>query len=248
MAGLRASPGRARASCSRASAATTLVDDALPFLAFRATEVAMLPARVGRISFTGELGYEIWVPADGQLALYDALVAAGEDLGLAPFRRARAAVAAARKELRQLGARVPADLYAGGGGARPLRRPRQGRFHRSRGRGARSAAGAEATPGDAGRRRCRRRCDRRRAGVARRQGRRLDHVGRIWPLRGQVDRAWATCPRRLPSTARHSKSRSSASAARASLEATSALRSAGRADADGLNPISRDRSAQRAAG
>ncbi len=59
--------------------------DAWPFLAFRATEVAMLPGRVGRISFTGELGYEIWVPADGELVLYDALVAAGVDLGLAHF-------------------------------------------------------------------------------------------------------------------------------------------------------------------
>jgi dimethylglycine dehydrogenase len=59
--------------------------EAWPFLAFRATEVAMLPARIGRISFAGELGYEIWVPADGELVLYDALVAAGEDLGLTPF-------------------------------------------------------------------------------------------------------------------------------------------------------------------
>ncbi len=65
--------------------ANDVSDAAMPFLAFREIEVAMLPARVGRISFTGELGYEIWVPADGQLALYDALVAAGADLGLAHF-------------------------------------------------------------------------------------------------------------------------------------------------------------------
>lgn len=58
---------------------------AWPFLTFRATELAMLPARIGRISFTGELGYEIWVPADGQLVLYETLTAAGEDLGLRPF-------------------------------------------------------------------------------------------------------------------------------------------------------------------
>src|SRR5947207_110728 len=58
---------------------------ALPFLSFLALEVAMLPARVGRISFTGELGYEIWVPADCQIALYDALVSAGADLGLVHF-------------------------------------------------------------------------------------------------------------------------------------------------------------------
>ena len=58
---------------------------ALPFLGFRAMDVAMLPAHVGRISFTGELGYEIWVPADCQLALYDAIVGAGADLGLRHF-------------------------------------------------------------------------------------------------------------------------------------------------------------------
>jgi dimethylglycine dehydrogenase len=58
---------------------------AFPFLAFRDIEVAMLPARVGRISFSGELGYEIWVPADCERALYDALCAAGGDLGLRPY-------------------------------------------------------------------------------------------------------------------------------------------------------------------
>ncbi len=58
---------------------------ALPFLSFRAMDVALLPAHVGRISFTGELGYEIWVPADCQLALYDAILAAGADLGLRHF-------------------------------------------------------------------------------------------------------------------------------------------------------------------
>jgi dimethylglycine dehydrogenase len=59
--------------------------EAFPFLAFRELEVAKLPARVGRISFTGELGYEIWVAAADELALYDALMAAGSDLGLTHF-------------------------------------------------------------------------------------------------------------------------------------------------------------------
>src|SRR4029434_546675 len=53
--------------------------------AFRQMEVAGLSAHVGRISFTGELGYEIWVPADTQVALHDALVNAGSDLGLKHF-------------------------------------------------------------------------------------------------------------------------------------------------------------------
>jgi len=62
-----------------------LSNEAFPFLTFRETTVGMIPAKIGRISFTGELGYEIWVTSDYQLALYDALVAAGADLGLVHF-------------------------------------------------------------------------------------------------------------------------------------------------------------------
>jgi len=58
---------------------------AFPFLGFRETTIGMVPAKVGRISFTGELGYEIWVTADYQLALHDTLVAAGADFGLMHF-------------------------------------------------------------------------------------------------------------------------------------------------------------------
>jgi dimethylglycine dehydrogenase len=57
----------------------------LPFLAFRSIDVGMSRAWVGRISFTGELGFEIWVPAEAQCALYDRLLGAGTDLGLRHF-------------------------------------------------------------------------------------------------------------------------------------------------------------------
>jgi dimethylglycine dehydrogenase len=57
----------------------------LPFLGIRPMELGLIPATVGRISFTGELGYEIWVPADCQLALYDLLAGAGVDLGMQPY-------------------------------------------------------------------------------------------------------------------------------------------------------------------
>jgi dimethylglycine dehydrogenase len=42
----------------------------------------MVPGYVGRVSFTGEMGYEIWVTADYQRALYDLLTSAGRDHGL----------------------------------------------------------------------------------------------------------------------------------------------------------------------
>ena len=52
------------------------------FLQTRDMEAAGLPCRVMRISFTGDLGYEIHLPAEYQRALYHALREAGEDLGL----------------------------------------------------------------------------------------------------------------------------------------------------------------------
>ncbi|MFQ5972521.1 MAG: FAD-dependent oxidoreductase [Alphaproteobacteria bacterium] len=58
---------------------------AFPFLSVREIEVGLLPAIVCRITYTGDLGYEIYVPAEHQMALYETLVEAGGDLGLSPF-------------------------------------------------------------------------------------------------------------------------------------------------------------------
>jgi dimethylglycine dehydrogenase len=58
---------------------------AFPFLSFRQMDVGMIPAMVGRISFTGDLGYEIWVSPDFQRSLYDVLLEAGRPLGLRHF-------------------------------------------------------------------------------------------------------------------------------------------------------------------
>ena len=55
---------------------------AFPFLSFRRLDVGMIPALLGRISFTGDLGYEIWVTSEYQRALYDLLVGAGAEQGL----------------------------------------------------------------------------------------------------------------------------------------------------------------------
>jgi len=58
---------------------------AFPFMSFRRMSVGMVPAYVGRVSFTGELGYELWVTTDYQRALYDSLIAAGREVGLKLF-------------------------------------------------------------------------------------------------------------------------------------------------------------------
>lgn len=59
--------------------------NALPFLSFRNMEIGRVPALVGRISFTGDQGYEIWVRPEFQIALYDTLRSAGAEFGLRQF-------------------------------------------------------------------------------------------------------------------------------------------------------------------
>jgi dimethylglycine dehydrogenase len=58
---------------------------AFPFLSFRKMEIGLVPALVGRISFTGDLGYEIWVKPEYQRVLYDALLEAGAAFGVRHF-------------------------------------------------------------------------------------------------------------------------------------------------------------------
>jgi dimethylglycine dehydrogenase len=62
-----------------------LSNAAFPFLSFRQVDIGMVPALLGRISFTGEPGYEIWVTTDYQRALYDLLSTAGRAHGLRLF-------------------------------------------------------------------------------------------------------------------------------------------------------------------
>lgn len=58
---------------------------AFPFMAIRRMEVGIVPALVARISFTGDLGYEIWVKPEHQIALHDALMEAGRAEGIGHF-------------------------------------------------------------------------------------------------------------------------------------------------------------------
>ena len=71
---------------------------ALRFMDFRSKmEVGMVHAMVGRISFTGDLGYELWVKPEQQVALFDALWQAGQEFGMRPFG-SRALLSLAREK------------------------------------------------------------------------------------------------------------------------------------------------------
>ena len=58
---------------------------AFPYLAVRSGTVAGIPARMMRVGFVGEWGYEIHVPAEYGATLWDALMKAGESSGIGPF-------------------------------------------------------------------------------------------------------------------------------------------------------------------
>ena len=59
--------------------------EAFGFLHIRRLELGMIPALVGRISFTGDLGYELWVEPAYQAQLFDLVVQAGRHHGIRLF-------------------------------------------------------------------------------------------------------------------------------------------------------------------
>ena len=59
--------------------------EALPFMEWRDGTIGGFDARAYRISFSGELSYEIAVPASQGRAFWDALMEAGEEFGVMPY-------------------------------------------------------------------------------------------------------------------------------------------------------------------
>lgn len=62
-----------------------VTNEAFKFMEHRAFDVANVPAMVNRVSYTGELGYEIWVAPEYQRRLFQAIRTEGRDLGLILF-------------------------------------------------------------------------------------------------------------------------------------------------------------------
>jgi sarcosine oxidase subunit alpha len=62
-----------------------LSPEAMPHMSIRAGTIGAVPIRLFRVSFTGELGFEINVPADFGPALWDAVLEAGKPHGITPY-------------------------------------------------------------------------------------------------------------------------------------------------------------------
>ena len=64
---------------------TDVGNDALPHMGYLEMNIAGFPARVFRISFSGERAYEINVPADYGLAVWEALLTAGQSMNITSY-------------------------------------------------------------------------------------------------------------------------------------------------------------------
>ncbi len=58
---------------------------AFRFLDHRSIDIANVPAMINRVTYTGDLGYEIWVAPEYQRRLYEAIMGAGRELGIVNF-------------------------------------------------------------------------------------------------------------------------------------------------------------------
>ena len=112
--------GRGRARCWRRWRRDLPLDPAhFPFMRMREAEIAGIPARIFRVSFSGELSYEINVPANYGRALWEELIAAGTPYGITPYGTEAMHVLRAEKGYIAVGQEsdgsvTPVDLGLGG--------------------------------------------------------------------------------------------------------------------------------------
>ncbi|MEV6494961.1 glycine cleavage T C-terminal barrel domain-containing protein, partial [Actinoplanes sp. NPDC051633] len=59
--------------------------EAFPFMALRETELGGVPVRLGRVSFSGELAYEVYVNSWYAVAVWERLLEAGRPYGITPY-------------------------------------------------------------------------------------------------------------------------------------------------------------------
>jgi sarcosine oxidase subunit alpha len=103
---------RARILLERVGSDIDLAPERCRFMSVHEGRIAGVPARVLRVSFTGELSYELYVPAGFGLALWERLMAVGRDLGIAPIGTEALHVLRAEKGFFVVGHDVDATVSA----------------------------------------------------------------------------------------------------------------------------------------
>jgi len=64
---------------------TSLATKDFPFMAFRKANIGMAPVWLSRMTYTGDLGYEIWMPPEHQRYLFDLIWEAGKEFDMRLF-------------------------------------------------------------------------------------------------------------------------------------------------------------------
>jgi sarcosine oxidase subunit alpha len=76
---------KSRELMSRLAPSLDVSNEAFAFMENKHAEVAGVPARIARISFSGELAYEINVPAIYGLHIWESVMSKGADLNITPY-------------------------------------------------------------------------------------------------------------------------------------------------------------------
>jgi sarcosine oxidase subunit alpha len=84
-AGIAVAGPRSRALLEKAVEDCRLDDETLPFMGIAEGRIGGTPVRIFRISFSGELAYEVNVAADHGTGVWEALMSAGKELDVIPY-------------------------------------------------------------------------------------------------------------------------------------------------------------------
>ncbi len=84
-AGMSLAGPHARDTLAAALPGVDLSDAALPFMGLLQTRMQDTPVLIARLSFSGELAFEVFTGADHGLAVWKQLLAAGEPYGIMPY-------------------------------------------------------------------------------------------------------------------------------------------------------------------
>ena len=84
-AGMAIAGPRARDVLARACQGSDVGNEALPFMGYLECAIAGMPVRLFRMTFSGEMAYEVHTPSDYGTRVWEALMAAGEENGITPY-------------------------------------------------------------------------------------------------------------------------------------------------------------------
>ena len=101
---------------------------AFPWLTSQHIDVGLSPTIAARVNFVGELGWELHHPIECQNLIFDALMAAGEDLGIKPFGIRAMDMLRVEKSYRMVGTELSIEYAAYESGLHRFVHPNKGDF------------------------------------------------------------------------------------------------------------------------